>query len=149
VGIADEHELKKQIDNCELARRWIWEGIRTIRSTSRIRLSRMFKLLMIAMNQFRQVCQKHKLGTALLCSILKALPGHAIIIPFVIFSGTVAHEPGFMTEEEKRIWSEFEECIIVVLKDDPELLDRIKTKQQELLEQTAQQMRRVLRIEAT
>jgi hypothetical protein len=147
VAAADEQELKKQINSCEPARRWIWEGIRTVRSTSRIRLSRTFQLLMVAMKQFSQICQRKKFGTTLLCSILKVLPGHAVIIPFIIFNGTVAHDPDFMTPEEEAIWGQLEACIMIVLKDDPELLDKIEAKQQELVKQTAQQMRGVLRIE--
>jgi hypothetical protein len=143
---ADGKELRRQIGGMEAVRRWILDGIRLVRSTGRIRFPRMFQMLMAAMMQFMKIAQRPEFGETLLCSILKALPGRAVVVPFVLFNGTVAHEADFMSEEERRVWIQMEKCLLTILKDDRELLQVIGQKQADLRTITEKQVRRVFRL---
>jgi hypothetical protein len=143
---ADEKELRRQIGGRETVRRWIWDGIRLVRSTGKIRFPRMFQMLMAAMMQFVKIAQRPEFGEPLLCSILKALPGQAVIVPFVLFNGTIAHEADFMSEEERRVWIQMEKCLLTILKDDRELLSLIGQKQEDLHAITKKHVRRVFRL---
>jgi hypothetical protein len=143
---ADEHALKAQIEGSDAARRWIWEGIRTIRSAGKVPLARVFRLLIGAMTKFDCIAEMLGLGNALMCNILRMLPGVAVIVPFVIFNGTVAHEKEFMREAESKIWVKLERCLLLVLQEEPSLLKGIFEKQAELERQTARTCRRVLRM---
>jgi hypothetical protein len=146
ANYADEKELRRQIGGREAERRWIWDGIRLVRSTGKIKFPRMFEMLMAAMMQFVQIAQRPEFGERLLCSILKTLPGQAVVVPFVLFNGIIAHEADFMSEEERRVWIQMEKCLLTILKDDKEFLQMIGQKQAELHAITEKRVRRVVRL---
>jgi hypothetical protein len=146
---SDDGDWRKKINGCRTAERWIWEGIRTVRSTGKIRLSRMFQLLMIAMSQFEQVAHRPGFGFELLCKIIKDLPGYGVVVPLVIFSGMIAHNPDFVSEEERKIWTKLEECISFLLNDDPELMAGITSMKEGLQQQAEEEMRVAFRLEGS
>jgi hypothetical protein len=143
---ADERALKALIDGSEAARRWVWAGIRTIRSAGKVPLPRVFRMLIGAMAQFDCVAEKLGAGNDLLCTVLRMLPGRAVIVPFVILNGTVAHEADFMRDAEKKVWVRLEQSVLLVLRDDPVLMRGVLEKQAQLETQMARTCRRVLRI---
>jgi hypothetical protein len=84
---ADEMKLRSQIDGREAVRKWIWDGIRLVRSAGKIPFPRMSQMLLAAMIQFVKIADRPEFGEELLCNILKALPGQEVMVPFVLFNG--------------------------------------------------------------
>jgi hypothetical protein len=128
----DGRDLKELLANRRSAKDLIWEGIRMIRCLVNAELPRMFNVLLSAMMQFQEIAQELDLGRNLLCNIIGQFPGDTILVPFVIFNGTVAREPGFMSEREKLAWVTFESCMREMLKDNPILMCQIVSAAEEL-----------------
>jgi hypothetical protein len=125
----------------------VWEGIRTIRCADKVPLRRSFGLLLKGMEVFLLISDRPGFGNALLCNVLRMLPGRAIIVPFVIFNATVAGELGFMREDEIVIWRKLEECIGIILRDDPEFFVAIAAQRRILRAEYEEKTTRVRRNE--
>jgi hypothetical protein len=126
-------DLKVMLRAHDSARKVMWDAIRMIRSISKAPLARSFRVLMDALLQFKAIMEHLALGDKFMVGVLAQLPGGVMLIPFMLFNGTVIRDPTFvMSEEEKLVWVKFEACILLTLKDNPELMLKIVSTQDEL-----------------
>jgi hypothetical protein len=95
------------------------QNIRTIRCLAGTPFERRFRPIIAALVHFRAVEEATGLGPELLSNIVGQLPGEAILVPFVVFGGTVARYPGFLSETEKHAWFALQTCILRMLRNDP------------------------------
>jgi hypothetical protein len=128
----DERELKRLVRGREAARNVIWRGIRMIRCLAKASMPRTFRVLIGAMIQFQAIAQELDLGRELFCNIIGQLPGEAILVPFIVFNGTVAREERFMNDAENLAWVTLESCILTMLKENPVLLKQVVTLDDEI-----------------
>jgi hypothetical protein len=93
----------------------VWPGVRLGRAAAHAPLPDAFRLLLRAAGHFATIAECARGGDPMTCSLLKMLPGAALLVPFVILNATVAHEPGFMSDGERRLWVMLERCILSTL----------------------------------
>jgi hypothetical protein len=68
----------------------------------------------------------------LLCAIIAQLPGDVVLVPFIIYSGTVTKLATFMSSVEQKAWVTLEQCILKMLKNSPVLMVQIVSEQNEI-----------------
>ena len=82
-------------------------------------------MLMRALLQIEQIAMIPGVTTDVWCAIIRQLPGSVVIVPFIVFNGTVARVRRFMSEDEKRVWVSYESYILQTISLNPDLMMQV------------------------
>jgi hypothetical protein len=123
----DGREVRRMLIKHKAANNWIWMGIRLILCNGKAQLHKVVTPLLKSFVQFQTIALELELGASLMQNIIGQLTADVILVPFVLLNETVAREPHFMSQTEQLAWSTLEACLLVMMQDNPCLLDRVVT----------------------
>lgn len=107
------------------AKKLIYDSIRALRCTDKVPLYWKYSMLMRALLQIEQIAMIPGVTTDVWCAVIRQLPGSVVIVPFIVFNGTVARVRGFMSEDEKRVWVSYESYILQTISLNPDLMMQV------------------------